>query len=74
MTTFRTYYHASQKVNLRQLKVVGSEKVTVPAGTFDAWKVEITSADSGGGESTTLWVDKASLREGKSVADGAGLR
>jgi hypothetical protein len=40
--------------------VTGSESVTVPAGTFDAWKVEITPADGGTGESTTLWVDKTS--------------
>ena len=66
-TTFRNFDIMSQKVNPRQLTVVGSEKVTVPAGTFDAWKVEITPADSGGGESTTLWVDKASRRALKSV-------
>ena len=57
----------SQKVNPRQLKVVGTEKVTVPAGTFDAWKIEITPGDGGTGESTTLWVDKTSRRAVKSV-------
>ena len=61
-TTFRNFDLMSQKVKLRQLKVTGSEKVTVPAGTFDAWKVAITPADGGSGESTTLWVDKASRR------------
>ena len=61
-TTFRNFDLMSQKVKLRQLKVTGSEKVTVPAGTFDAWKVEITPADGGTGESTTLWVDKTSRR------------
>ncbi|HEV7387721.1 MAG TPA: alpha/beta fold hydrolase [Gemmatimonadaceae bacterium] len=66
-TTFRNFDIMSQKVNPRQLKVVGSEKVTVPAGTFDAWKIEITPADGGTGESTTLWVDKASRRAVKSV-------
>jgi dipeptidyl aminopeptidase/acylaminoacyl peptidase len=60
--TFRNFALMSQKVKLRQLKVAGSEKVTVPAGIFDAWKVEITPADGGSGESTTLWVDKASRR------------
>jgi hypothetical protein len=44
-----------QKVKLMQLKVTGVEKVTVPAGTFDAYKIEITSAD-GGNEKETLWV------------------
>jgi dipeptidyl aminopeptidase/acylaminoacyl peptidase len=61
-TTFRNFDVMGQKVKLRQLKVAGSEKVTVPAGSFDAWKVEITPADGGSGESTTLWVDKASRR------------
>jgi dipeptidyl aminopeptidase/acylaminoacyl peptidase len=61
-TTFRNFNLMSQKEKLRQLKVTGSEKVTVPAGTFDAWKVEITPADGGNGESTTLWVDKTSRR------------
>ena len=40
-----------------QLKVTGSEKVTVPAGTFDAFKVELTSAD-GGNDKETLWIAK----------------
>jgi len=37
------------------LKVAGKESVTVPAGTFDAFRVEVTSAD-GGAEKTTLWI------------------
>ena len=59
-TSYRNFDLMTQKVKPRQLKVTGSEKVTVPAGSFDAWKVEITPADGGSGESTTLWVDKAS--------------
>ena len=66
-TTFRNFDIMGQKVNARQLKVTGTEKVTVPAGTFDAWKVEITPADGGTGETTTLWVDKTSRRPVKSV-------
>jgi hypothetical protein len=61
-TTYRNFDLMGQKVKLRALKVTGSEKVTVPAGAFDAWKVEITPADGGSGGSTTLWVDKASRR------------
>src|SRR4051812_7402397 len=67
-TSFRNYDLMSQKVSARQLKVTGSEKVTVPAGTFDAWKVEITPADGGTAESTTLWVDKASRKAVKAVS------
>jgi dipeptidyl aminopeptidase/acylaminoacyl peptidase len=61
-TSYRNFDVMGQKVRLRQLKVSGSEKVTVAAGAFDAWKVEITPADGGTGESVTLWVDKASRR------------
>lgn len=61
-TTFRNFDVMSQKPQTRALKVVGSESVTVPAGTFNAWKVEITPADGGTGEKTTLWIDKATRR------------
>ena len=67
-TTFRNFDIMSQKVQPRQLRVVGSESVTVPAGTFDAWKVEITPADAGDGEKTTVWVDKATRRAVKTVS------
>jgi dipeptidyl aminopeptidase/acylaminoacyl peptidase len=66
-TTFRNFDIMAQRVKPRQLKVSGSEKVTVPAGSFDAWKVEITPADGGNGESSTLWVDKSSRRVVKMV-------
>lgn len=39
--------------------MAGSEKVTVAAGTFDAFKVELTSAD-GGPDRMTLWIAKDS--------------
>lgn len=35
-----------------------SEMATVPAGSFDAWKVEICEA--GNASRTMIWVDKAS--------------
>jgi dipeptidyl aminopeptidase/acylaminoacyl peptidase len=66
-TTFRNFDVMGQKVNARELRVVGSESVTVPAGTFDAWKVEVKPADGSTGESTTLWVEKATHRAVKSV-------
>jgi len=48
-----------QKPKLLQLQVTGSESVTVPAGTFEAYKIEITSAD-GGSDKMTVWVAKDS--------------
>ena len=41
------------------LKVAGVESVTVPAGTFDSYKVEVSSAD-GGGDKQTVWIAKDS--------------
>jgi hypothetical protein len=55
-TAFRNFDLQSAKVGILELKVVGSEQVTVPAGTFDAFKVEVTNADQG--STTTYWVAK----------------
>jgi hypothetical protein len=41
------------------LKVVGTESVTVPAGTFDAYKVESVAADNDA-DKQTLWIAKDS--------------
>ena len=58
-TTYRNFDVQKQTVKLMQLKVTGVESVTVPAGTFDAYKVEISSAD-GGADKETLWVARDS--------------
>ena len=60
-TTYRNFDVRQQKVQLKQAKVTGSESVTVPAGTFDAWKVEIASAEGEPGQ-TTIWVAKDSRK------------
>jgi hypothetical protein len=54
---YRNFDLQKQKVKLMQLKVIGGEQVTVPAGTFDAWKVEATPTE-GGAERTVYWVAK----------------
>lgn len=66
-TTFRNFDVRRQKEKLMQLKVTGIESVTVPAGTFDAYKVEITSAD-GGSDKQTLWIAKDSRKPVKMSA------
>ena len=53
-TTYRNFDVMKQKVQIKQLKVTGVEKVTVPAGTFEAFKVEVTSADGGADKNTEL--------------------
>lgn len=64
---YRNFDVQKQKLQMKQLKVVGSEKVTVRAGTFDAYKVEITSAD-GGADKQTVWIAKDSRKVVKITA------
>lgn len=65
--TFRNVDLQRQKAQLKQAKVVAREEVKVPAGTFTAWKLELTSAEGDPG-STTLWVDAATRKVLKTVA------
>jgi hypothetical protein len=51
--SFLNFDVQSQKPGVRQLQVAGTEQVTVAAGTFDCFKVEV-SADDGG--KSTLWI------------------
>jgi dipeptidyl aminopeptidase/acylaminoacyl peptidase len=59
--SFRNFDVQKQKPQIKQLKVVGSESVTVPAGTFDAYKVEIVDA-ANDADKQTVWIDKASRK------------
>ena len=59
--SFRNFDLMKNKPQIKQMKVVGSESVTVPAGKFDAYKVEIVSADNEA-DKQTVWIDKASRR------------
>ncbi|MDE3164619.1 MAG: prolyl oligopeptidase family serine peptidase, partial [Acidobacteriota bacterium] len=56
-TTYRNFDVQKGKATLHELKVVGSEAVTVAAGKFDAFKIEIASAD-GGADKATVWIAK----------------
>jgi hypothetical protein len=56
-TSFRNFDLQKQKTKLMELQVAGPESVTVPAGTFDAFKVELSSAD-GGPAKSTVWIAK----------------
>jgi dipeptidyl aminopeptidase/acylaminoacyl peptidase len=60
-TTFRNFDVQKQKTELKQLKFMGTESVTVPAGTFNAYKVELTSADDES-DKQIVWIDKDSSR------------
>jgi dienelactone hydrolase len=65
MTSFRNYDAQANKVKTMMLKVVGTERVKVPAGEFDAYKVTLTSED---GDNQTVWIDKASRKVAKATA------
>jgi len=54
---FRNFDVQKQKPQLKQLKVVGAETVTVPAGTFEAFKIELTVADNDA-DRQTVWISK----------------
>lgn len=69
---FRNFDLMKQKPKLQDLKVTGEETVTVPAGTFEAWKVEITPSD-GAADKQTLWVSKTSPKTVKVSAVMASM-
>jgi dipeptidyl aminopeptidase/acylaminoacyl peptidase len=62
---FRTFDVQVQRVRTVRLRVLGSEQVTVPAGAFDAFKIELANADDEG--KTTVWVAKDSRKVVKFV-------
>lgn len=64
-TSFRNFDPNKQKVTLKQLKVLSEENVTVPGGSFDAFKVELSSDDDG---LITLWIAKDSRKMVKVTA------
>jgi dipeptidyl aminopeptidase/acylaminoacyl peptidase len=66
-TTYRNFDVQAQRAKLKQMKVAGAEKVTVPAGTFDSLKLEVTSAE-GEADKTTVWVDPSTHQVLKTVS------
>jgi dipeptidyl aminopeptidase/acylaminoacyl peptidase len=59
--SFRNWDVEKRKPQIKQLKVLSTESITVPAGTFDAYKVEILAADNDA-DKQTVWIDKASRK------------
>jgi hypothetical protein len=70
---FRNFNIGSEQVRQLQLRVIDSETVLVPAGTFDTWKVLITSLD-GGSDSYALWVEKRTHRVVKMAVSVPNMR
>jgi hypothetical protein len=59
--SFRNFDLQKQKPQIKQLKVLGTESVTVPAGKFDAYKVEILATDNEA-DKQTVWIDKGTRK------------
>jgi hypothetical protein len=59
--SFRNFDVQKQKTQIKQLQVVGTESLTVPAGTFNAYKIEIVDTGNDA-DKQTVWIDKASRK------------
>jgi hypothetical protein len=70
-TTFRNFNLLTQKTRAMQLTVNGSEQVTVPAGSFDTFRVDVASPDDG--TKLTLWVSKSSRQVVRSTVSSPQL-
>lgn len=44
--TFRSFDGKTGDIKSQSVKALGKETVTVPAGTFEVWKIQVTSPDS----------------------------
>jgi hypothetical protein len=65
--SFNSFDIESQKAELTRLKVSGLENVTVPAGSFESYRVEISVADIDA-ENYTVWIAKNSHKPVKMIA------
>jgi len=66
-TTFRNFDVQKQKVQIKNLKVAGTESITVPGGTFDTYKVELVDANNDA-DKQTIWIAKDSHKVVKIIA------
>jgi hypothetical protein len=57
--TLRRFDLQTAKIKVTVVKVAGSEEVSVPAGSFQSWKLELTDAN-GGPDKSTVWIAKQS--------------
>jgi hypothetical protein len=64
---FRSLNLQALQVVTVQLRVVGSEQVTVAAGSFDTFKADLEMPN---GNKTTFWIAKSPRKVVKSAATG----
>ncbi len=60
-TAYRNFDVRFQKEKVMRLAVSAIETVTVPAGTFEAWRVDVSPAE-GGAEKASVWICRASRK------------
>ena len=60
-TSFRNFEYQTKAVKVMKLEVLAKETVTVPAGTFETFKMELKPANGDSG-SVTIWVSTDSER------------
>jgi dipeptidyl aminopeptidase/acylaminoacyl peptidase len=65
--SFRNFDLQKQKLKLLTATVAGVDKITVAAGNFDAYRVEVTNPDDPA-EKVTYWIDKDSRKPVKMAA------
>jgi len=58
---FRNFDAMKRQVRLMEVKVTGSESVTVPAGTFDTYRLEVAPVE-GSGDKASIWIAKDSRK------------
>lgn len=76
-TTYRNFDLMKQQTKAYTLTVVGKESVTVPAGTFEAYKVEVKPADGSAGDQTLFVAADGSgrvLKELATIAEMGGAK
>ena len=59
--TYLDFDEQKLKPRTKLMKVLGMESVTVPAGTFNAFKIDIQVAEDEA-DKQTIWIDKASRK------------
>jgi dipeptidyl aminopeptidase/acylaminoacyl peptidase len=59
--TFRNFDVQRMRATVKRLRVAVVERVTVPAGSFEAWRIQIGSVEGEPGDQT-VWIDTASRR------------
>jgi hypothetical protein len=64
---YRTFDLMTQKVKPMKATVTGVETVSVPAGSFEAYRVDVGAAD-GSGAASTIWVARESRQVVKTEA------